>query len=868
MKLLIDLQGAQSESRYRGIGRYALSLAQAIVDRGGKRHEIWLCLNAALTESIEPVRQAFDRLLPAERIRVFDIPSPVAEHDSNNFWRTHAAELIREDFIASLAPDAVLLTSLFEGYLDDACVSIGTLGNSQPLLAVVHYDLIPFLQPENYLPNPSQRDFYHRKLSSLAKADLLLAISDHSRQEAIAAMRFDPNRVVTISSATDPKFCLAMGGFTGLPERFAQITRPFVLCVPGGFDARKNIARLIQAYGGLPESVRAAHQLVIASRLDESQRSQLVAIARAYGLSKEELVLTGYLDDTELIALYRATKLFVFPSLHEGFGLPVLEAMACGAPVIGSNATSIPEVIDHQEAMFDPESITSMRDCLARALKNPGFLENLQKHCRSRASNFSWSITADHAISALESAFDRGLHAVPDRAKPGLVARSRQDLLPDNHAKVTDIGLSSALRDALWAISADAPTSESDWLKVARAIAFHHPPMNSPRLLCVDVSEISQRDARTGIQRVVRALLLQMLRQPPKNLCVIPIRFDGRIYRTVNEFTRSLLEQAGLQQLAGRWGQPDEVVDFHQDDIYFSLDLNKVTNAVHAAHVRLRRLGVRCCFVVYDILPMRHPQWWPDGGSEAFVRWFKSITAVADRLACISRSVADDVESWLTANADPSRRPRVCSFYLGAEIDSSSPSRGLPPDADSVLSQLRAGSSFLMVGTLEPRKGYTQVLEGFELLWRQGHAVNLVIVGKKGWLVEELMHRLSRHPKRGKQLFWLEGISDEYLDRVYASCTCLIAASEGEGFGLPLIEASLHGLPIIARDLAVFREVAGEHATYFSGVLGRDIAEAVLQWQQRHAAGLTPCSTDMPRLTWQESALQLIKCLGLTPGES
>lgn len=122
------------------------------------------------------------------------------------------------------------------------------------------------------------------------------------------------------------------------------------------------------------------------------------------------------------------------------------------------------------------------------------------------------------------------------------------------------------------------------------------------------------------------------------------------------------------------------------------------------------------------------------------------------------------------------------------------------------------------------------------------------------------MHRLSHHPELGKRLFWLQGISDEYLDKVYKACTCLIAASEGEGFGLPLFEAAQHDMPVIARDIPVFREVAKNNAFYFEGLSPSALANAVQQWTHLRKDGLTPRSREMQWLTWAQStqALQSI----------
>ena len=163
-----------------------------------------------------------------------------------------------------------------------------------------------------------------------------------------------------------------------------------------------------------------------------------------------------------------------------------------------------------------------------------------------------------------------------------------------------------------------------------------------------------------------------------------------------------------------------------------------------------------------------------------------------------------------------------------------------------------------MVGTIEPRKGQKQTLAAFDQLWAEGLDANLVIVGKQGWKVEKLVETMRHHREKGKRLFWLEGISDEYLEKVYAVSTCLLAASEGEGFGLPLIEAAQHKLPIIARDIPVFHEVAGDHAFYFNGKKPDDLARAVRKWLELYQSGRHPKSDDMQWLTWRQSTQQLL----------
>ena len=166
-----------------------------------------------------------------------------------------------------------------------------------------------------------------------------------------------------------------------------------------------------------------------------------------------------------------------------------------------------------------------------------------------------------------------------------------------------------------------------------------------------------------------------------------------------------------------------------------------------------------------------------------------------------------------------------------------------------------------MVGTIEPRKGHAQVLEAFDALWKSGEELNLVIVGKLGWGAEKLMGSIRAHPQHNSRLFWLEGISDAEPKKLYEVSTCLIAASYGEGFGLPLIEAAYHGLPILARDIPVFHEVAGQSASYFADSDGEGLAISLREWLEHYQEGGIPESESIPWLTWEQSAQQLLSKL-------
>ncbi|HSD00386.1 MAG TPA: glycosyltransferase family 1 protein, partial [Casimicrobiaceae bacterium] len=409
MRLVVDLEACQTASRLRGIGRYSLALADALARAPGP-HQMSFVLNAAFPESVEWLRDRFADVVPAARIHAWTGPTPVAESEPLNGWRTRAAEAIREGFVRSLRPDAVLVSSLFEGFVDDATTSIAA--PSRALGAAMLYDLIPLVR-SSILDTATARRWYERKLEWLHRADLLLAISNHAKEEAISAAGLPSARIAVISTAADPCFRpldLTDAQMRELSARYA-ITGPFLLYA-GGYDERKNVRALIVAFASLTSALRDRYRLVLAGAVEEPERRELARLAERNRMSPERLVFTGRVDDADLVLLYNGCTLFVFPSLHEGFGLPVLEAMACGAAVIASNATSIPEVIDRTDALFDPADPDAIAERLHAALSNEDFLAALRRYAIERSAAFSWETTGQRALDALVEHWKRKCHPV------------------------------------------------------------------------------------------------------------------------------------------------------------------------------------------------------------------------------------------------------------------------------------------------------------------------------------------------------------------------------------------------------------------------------------------------------------------------
>ena len=1206
MRIVIDMQGAQSESKFRGIGRYSMSLAQAIA-RNAADHEVILVLNSLLSGTVDAIRCAFDGVLPQDQIRVWDGIGPTREVNADNFKHREISERLREAFIESLEPDIVLLTSLFEGLGDDSVTSVGIFDNKTPT-AVILYDLIPLISPDkHFLGSKLHQGFYQRKITSLQNSPLLLAISESARQEAISALGTAPEAVLNISGACDASFKKLVQTpeqARQLKDKFA-IDRAFIMYT-GGADERKNLVRLIQAYGKLPKAVRQMHQLVFAGKMPVDYTTIFKNTAKDAGLASNDLIITGYLEDRDLLGLYNCCELFIFPSLHEGFGLPPLEAMACGAPVIAANASSLPEVVGLSEALFDPTEVESICDKMSQALTDQAFRARLIAHGNEHFKNFSWDTSALKALASMEvfvasrtptsqltvesgyqydanpqdvllikldhlgdfvlaipavmklkarypkakihavvgswceplarslnvfaeiytfdffkkksaisptsneadltlllaqlkdsydiaidlrrqpqgrqllarvnanlkaayqthdpqidrhinvllksepdipfkttslnetsvaeqmiavvdalpgnvqdylqlPRFDRPPHypegvsiavfpyagnevkewGVPNffdlitqlsnssavsrlnvyvmtesEARPFLAIQSFKvkthiglefdglvtALSSDNiciannsfgahigsylglsvvgiygghetvaewapvfkdskilHASaecspchiatkaqcpydlrcLTDIKVDAVYAEVLKVIksaktsSMSAPrkrgrqnkllgqhrgkqgirqdlisaiadlglhqTDANLRLRISQAVVRNFPEGDARRL-CVDISMLVAVDAKSGIQRVVRALLLAFINNVPAGYEIVPVYttadYDG--YRSAKVFMHTWLGNSGNLP-------KDEPILFRDRDIFLGLDLHPSYVPTRQQLFQImRNLGVQTKFVVYDLLPITMPENFPAGIGPIFTQWFETIVK-SQELICISKAVADQISSDFLPKITGQTPMRVTHFKLGCDIENSVPTTGAFEDAQELLSHISKSTSFLMVGTVEPRKNHEQVLLAFEQLWDEGREVNLIIVGKFGWNISDLAQRLKSHKFSGKRLFWLEGISDEYLRELYKACDSLIMASVGEGFGLPLIEASSHNLPLLVTDLPVFREVAGKYAYYFSGADARNIKSGIIEWLDLYQKNSHPVSTNMPRVTWQESAQQLLK---------
>ncbi len=401
MRLVIDLQGAQGSSHARGIGRYSRELAMAMA-RDAREHEVVVALSGAMPETAEQLTASFAGILARAQIRLWHPPRGTEALLDLPQLRGFA-ETLRAQFLASLRPDLVHVCSMFEGLGDDVLSLQPPQLEGLPVVATC-YDLIPLIRHQAYFGAPGpispQARWYYRCAQEMALCEGLLAISDSSRDEAIRHLPCAPERVFNVQAGVSADFRPAN---LSAPARAAFLRRygvreSFILFLGAG-DIRKNEAGLIAAYAKLPQTLRDRHQLLIVGKMNQATLRETAAQLH---VPIENFAIIPFVAEDDLNALYSTCALFVFPSMHEGFGLPVAEAMACGAPAIASNTSSLPEVVGRADATFDPTDPAAIAACMQKVLENPAFRDELAAYGPMQAGRFTWQSSAARAWDALE----------------------------------------------------------------------------------------------------------------------------------------------------------------------------------------------------------------------------------------------------------------------------------------------------------------------------------------------------------------------------------------------------------------------------------------------------------------------------------
>lgn len=320
-----------------------------------------------------------ERPAPAEVPRLFDVRSRSVPGFRWNTWERFAlpafAALDRVDLLhcsSSSAPPVV----------------------GRPFVLTVH-DIIPLMFDDGQSAEQARR-FEETLLSALRRANAVIAVSDHTKRDLVGRFGIDAARVHVIHWGTE-----ALVTESELPPPSAVGGEQFILAF-GGDAPRKNTERALRAFALAAERAPGA-RLALVGLAGARTRDDLERLAASLGVAGR-VDFHGYVSEADLSGLYRRASLLFYPSLYEGFGMPIVEAMAHGMPIVTSNTTSIPEVIGGAGVLVDPTDVNGMAATVAEVLADPRLRDGLRQRALQRAREFSWEVCARKTAEVFERA--------------------------------------------------------------------------------------------------------------------------------------------------------------------------------------------------------------------------------------------------------------------------------------------------------------------------------------------------------------------------------------------------------------------------------------------------------------------------------
>jgi len=370
MRICLDVRPAQTSARNTGIGIYVKELGRAL----------------ARIPTLD-VRYLVLRNYPLP-----DIPFP----ESRAIWVSRPSRPERWHSVWDLLfLGHKLVRAGVDIYHATAFSSVAPRTRLR-VVSTVH-DVIPLIYPQDYAVSWDAKLLYNIRVRKSLEGNRLIAVSDAAKRDIVKVLGVGPGRVSVTHLAAGVNF-KAIGSREievfrcerGLPARY--------IFYIGGYSFRKNVSSLLRAYahsGAARRSVR----LLLAGKMSDETLAILRVLSFELGIS-QEVIYFGNVNDADLPRLYSAAEFFVYPSTYEGFGLPVLEAMACGTAVIAGYVSSIPEVAGNAALLVNPESTEELSAAMKRLIEEGSMREDLSRRGRARAAEFSWDRCARETVES------------------------------------------------------------------------------------------------------------------------------------------------------------------------------------------------------------------------------------------------------------------------------------------------------------------------------------------------------------------------------------------------------------------------------------------------------------------------------------
>ncbi len=494
-------------------------------------------------------------------------------------------------------------------------------------------------------------------------------------------------------------------------------------------------------------------------------------------LEVEDVVWTGHLKFDEIIAFYHIADIFLCMSEHEGFCIPLVEAMYFQVPIVAYSCSAIPDTMKYAGGLVHKKDPVFVSEVIDSILKKGWFRNNLINLQNEILSSYYYNKVKDDFLNSLEG-----------------------------HLELTRL-------------------------------------IDEKERILYDMTEAHKRLQQgycTGIERVSYELYQSM----KKKANVIPVRCQVEDEQIVYYPLHPI-----------NFTDYKEKITFTENDTLFRPELNDNLASLQ----EIKETGCRVYVIVHDLLPLQFPQFFDEVVPQNFKFFLNWLFAYGDGCICVSNSVAEELRAYVKQMklALPS------TFTIDASHNgiSSFDQKSTVVLEDVQLFFEQNSPIFFMLGTIEPRKNHKMVLEAFEKLWARGCDYRFCIIGRIGWKMDEFIKLVQNHKELGRKLMFWEGASDDVVAYTCTHASALIQASFGEGFGLPLIEASCYNLPILCSDIPVFHEVAGEFALYFDPYDSESLCQTITHFLQEKSKGNVLSSNKISISTWDEAAERVLKII-------